>query len=424
MRLTDTLIKSLKAEKSKSYKVYDQRGLYLLVATSGGKLWRFKYHFLNRERLVALGKYPHISLATARQRQNEAQKLLAHGIDPMAQRRADKRAALAKEDGLFQKVAMLWYEHWQSDKSPRHVKKLDQRMKQDIFPAIGKRPIMDIEAPELVAMAKAIESRGASDVASRALTTTRQIFRWAIANGFAKRNPASEFRSSDVLKSVPVKHRARIDALKLPELLRAIEAYQGTRLTQLAMKMMALTFVRTRELLEAEWSEFDLENLRWTIPPGRMKKVKREAQAHIVPLASQTVELLETLRTLSGDRKFIFPGERNPNGPMSNMALLMALRRMGYQGIMTGHGFRGLASTILHEKGYQHEHIEVQLAHVQRDETSAAYNEAKYLFERTKMMQDWADYLEQTQRGAKVLSISTQMPATREASISYAQLQQ
>jgi len=226
-----------------------------------------------------------------------------------------------------------------------------------------------------------------------------QVFRYGIAHGYAKRNPATEIRPSDILKSIPKTNYARIDAKELPTLLRRIEVYQGTQVTRLAMKLLAVTFVRTSELIEAKWAEFDLENARWDLPAERMKM----RTPHIVPLSRQAVEVLDTLRTLTGQSEWLFPGDRNASKPMSNNTILKALERMGYKGRMTGHGFRGLASTILHEQGYSHEHIELQLAHAPRNAVSAAYNHALYLEPRARMMQDWADFLERTQRGGKVL---------------------
>jgi integrase len=226
-----------------------------------------------------------------------------------------------------------------------------------------------------------------------------QVFRYSIAHGYSKRNPSSEIRPSDILKSTRKVNYARVDARELPALLRNIEVYQGTHVTRLAIKLIALTFVRTSELIGANWTEFDLEAGRWDIPAERMKM----RTPHIVPLTSQALEVLDTLRTLTGESEWLFPGDRSASKPMSNNTILKALERMGYKGRMTGHGFRGLASTILHEQGYAHDHIELQLAHAPRNAVSAAYNHALYLEPRAKMMQDWADFLERTQRGGKVL---------------------
>jgi integrase len=396
--LTDTEIKRAKAAQ-KAYSMGDGGGLYLWVKPTGGKLWRWSYRFEGKEKLMSLGKYPDVSLAQARERHAEARKLLATGIDPMAQRKAEKTAEKIAVENSFQSVATQWLAHWQGGKSPRHVEYIKRRMAADILPCLGPRPIAEIEAPELVAMANTIQDRGALDIAKRSLETVGQVFRYSIAHGYSKRNPASEIRPSDILKSTCKVNYARVDAKELPVLLRSIEVYQGTHVTRLAMKLMVLTFVRTGELIGAKWTEFDLEAGRWDIPAERMKM----RTPHIVPLATQALETLAILHSLTGNSEWLFPGDRNAHKPMSNNTILKALERMGYKGRMTGHGFRGLASTILHEQGYTHDHIELQLAHAPRNAVSAAYNHALYLEPRAKMMQDWADFLERTQRGGKVL---------------------
>ena len=396
--LTDTEIKRAKATE-KAYSMGDGGGLYLWVKPTGGKLWRWSYRFEGKEKLMSFGKYPDVSLALARDRHAEARKLLASGIDPMAQRKIEKKVQKVSSENSFQSVYARWLEYWQEGKSPRHVDSVRRRMAADILPCLGARPIAKIEAPELVAMANAIQDRGARDITKRALETVGQVFRYGIAHGLATRNPATEIRPSDILKSIPKTNYARIDAKELPTLLRRIEVYQGKQVTRLAMKLMSMTFVRTTELIEAKWTEFDLENARWDIPAGRMKM----RTPHIVPLARQALEVLEMLREFSGKDGWLFPGDSNPAQPMSNNTILKALERMGYKGRMTGHGFRGLASTILHEQGYPHDHIELQLAHAPRNAVSAAYNHALYLEPRARMMQDWADFLERTLRGGKVL---------------------
>jgi integrase len=400
MALTDTEIKKSKT-REKAYSMGDGGGLYLWVTPAGGRLWRWSYRFKGKEKLMSLGKYPDVSLAQARERHSEARKLFASGVDPMAQRKAKKNAEKAAIENSFQSVAALWLEHWEDGKSPRHVAYVKRRIEADISPCLGARPIAEIEASELVSMAKAIEDRGARDIAKRALETVGQIFRYGIANSYCKRNPASEIRPSDILKSTRKVNYARIDAKELPALLRSIEVYQGTHVTRLAMKLMALTFVRTSELIGAKWLEFDLENARWDIPAERMKM----RTPHIVPLARQALEVLDTLHDLTGHTEWLFPGDRSSKKPISNNTILKALERMGYKGRMTGHGFRGLASTILHEQGYVHDHIELQLAHAPRNAVSAAYNHALYLGPRTKMMQEWADFLEQTQHRGKLLQL-------------------
>lgn len=265
-----------------------------------------------------------------------------------------------------------------------------RRFETNVFPHIGSRPVSAVAATELVAMLNAIQERGAIDLAKRALQTSSMVFRFAIANGLANRNPAADIKPSDVLRSRPTANLARIDAKELPDLLRQIEAYRGTPATRLALKLMSLTFVRTTELIAAPWSEFDLEAAEWRIPAERMKAKK----PHIVPLSTQAVSLLRTLKLITGENVLLFPGERDHQKPMSNNTLLKALSIMGFKGRMTGHGFRGVASTLLHEMDFNHQHIELQLAHQPRDAVSAAYNHALYLKQRRVMMQKWADYLD------------------------------
>jgi integrase len=399
MALTDTEIKKAKPNE-KAYRMSDSGGMYLWVTPSGGKLWRWAYKFEGKEKLMALGKYPAVSLALARERHGEARKLLATGSDPMALRKVEKTADQVASENSFASIAAEWLEHWQGGKSLRHVDSTRRRLNSNILPSLGALQITEIEAPDIVAMIKAIEARGARDIAKRAMETTGQIFRHAIAHGKVKRNPAQDFRPSDVLKVTRKTNYARIDEKELPHLLKEIEIYRGTPLTRLALKLMALTFVRTSELIGAKWSEFDLEAARWNVPAERMKMRTQ----HIVPLSRQSLEILALLRELSGVSEWVFPGEGVSNQTMSNNTILKGLERMGYKGRMTGHGFRGLASTILHEKEYPHEHIELQLAHAPRNAVSAAYNHAQHLKRRTKMMQEWADFLEHAQRGAKVLS--------------------
>ncbi|MHB1673171.1 MAG: tyrosine-type recombinase/integrase [Acidobacteriaceae bacterium] len=303
MALSDTEIKRAKA-KQKAYSIRDCGGLYLWITPAGGKLWRWAYRYDRKEKLMSLGKYPDVSLALARERHGEARKLLASGIDPMEQRKAAKTAQRAVSENSFQSVATRWREHWHDGKSPRHVDYVKRRMEADILPCLGARPIAEIEAPELMAKTKAIEGRGARDIAKRALETTGQVFRYAIAHGYAKRNPASEIRPSDILRSSPKINYARIDAKELPRLLKRIEVYQGRQVTRLALKLMAMTFVRTTELIGAKWTEFDLEGGRWDVPAERMKM----RTPHIVPLSRQALEVLDMLRDLAGGQRMVVPG--------------------------------------------------------------------------------------------------------------------
>jgi integrase len=400
MALTDTEIRRSKPGDA-PYKLTDGHGLYLLVKPNGGKLWRWKYRVDGIEKLMAIGTYPELSLADAREGHGIARKQLVNGIDPMAERKADKTAVMVAAEHTFEKIAEQWLDHWHGNKSLRHTATTRNRLKVNVYPLLGARPIAEVEPMELVQLAKGIEARGAADMAKRILQIVGMVFRYAVAHGYSKRNPAAEIRPSDILKPTTKTNMARVDARELPALLRAIELYDGRPLTRQAIKLIALTFVRTSELVCARWNEFDFDARRWSIPAERMKM----KSPHIVPLSSQAIEVLELLRTISGDRELVFPGEQDFRKPMSNMTILKALERMGYKGRMTGHGFRGIASTILHEQGYDHDHIELQLAHAPRNAVSAAYNHALYLEPRTRMMQDWADFLEQTQRGGKVVPI-------------------
>jgi integrase len=284
MVLTDTEIRRSKPAE-KAYKLFDGNGLHLLVKPSGSRLWRWKYRFEGTERQLALGSYPTLSLADARERHAIARKQLACGIDPMAERKAEKNAAVVATEHTFQKIAEQWLEHWHGNKSARHASTTRNRLKGNVYPVLGARPIAEIEPMELVQLAKGIEARGASDMAKRILQVVGMILRYAVAHGFSKRNPAAEIRPMDILRPTRKTNMARIDAKELPALLRAIEVYEGRQLTRMAIKLMALTFVRTNELIWARWDEFDTDAKRWSIPATRMKM----KTPHIVPLSVQTV---------------------------------------------------------------------------------------------------------------------------------------
>ena len=386
--LTNTQIRNAKT-KEKLYKLPDERGLHLVVFPTGSKLWQMRYRFDAKDKTASLGKYPEVSLAEARDKCDLLRKQLVNEIDPVEAKRVTKQVKKFAQENSFEAVARAWYASWAAARSPRHADYVLRRLEADVFPAIGKRPVSEIKAPELVAMMKAIERRGALDIAKRAFQTTGQVFRYAIAHALAERNPTADVKPSDVLASRRKENYARVDAKELPNLLRKIEGYQGTPVTRLAIKLLALTFVRTGELIGAKWEEFDLETAEWRIPAERMKM----RTPHVVPLSKQAIHILQVLHGVTGHSTFLFPGERDHAKPISNNTILKALERMGYKGRMTGHGFRGLASTILHEKDFDHAHIELQLAHQERNQVSASYNHATYLTQRTKMMQWWADYL-------------------------------
>jgi integrase len=397
MALTDLKIRNAKP-KDVPYRLADSGGLYLYLSPAGGKLWRWKYRFAGKEKLMSFGAYPEISLLAARTAHQEQRRKLAVGTDPMAERKAEKTVQLRQIENSFEHVAKTWFAKWKQGKCERHASYTERRMEADILPRLGQRPIAEIQPPDIVAMVLAIEERGATDVARRALQTTNQIFRYGLALGVVRQNPAAAFRAGDVLPQKPTENFPRLDKAELPELLRKIEFYSGSPITRLAMKMMAQVFVRTSELISAEWKEFDIKEARWDIPKERMKGGKRP---HIVPLARQTVAVLKELWNYRKNEKWVFPGDRDDKKHMSNNTILGALKRMGYRGEMTGHGFRGIASTILHEQGYNHEHIELQLHHGPDNDVSAAYNHAKYLEPRKELMQEWASFLDETLNSGK-----------------------
>ena len=382
---------------SNSYKLADGRGLCLLISPTGAKLWRWRYRFDGKEKMMALGEYPFVTLKEARERHVAARQRLGEGIDPMVERKAEAEARQLEAEARqreaqhsFERIARRWWEWWSVGKSPRHTDYVMRRLEADVFPAFGHKFIDNVNPADIRKLMLAIEIRGARDVAKRAHETTSQIFRYAIAHGIASGNPAANFKPKDILAESNEKNFSRVDAKELPMLLAKMVNYEGDAITRLAMRLMAYTFVRTSELIESEWNELDLDKARWDIPAERMKM----DTPHVVPLSRQSVGVLRALQLLTGNGKFVFPGAHDKNKPMSNNTILFALYRLGYKGRMTGHGFRGLASTILHENDFADEHIELQLAHLKRNKVAAAYNHAKYLSQRASMMQWWADYLD------------------------------
>jgi integrase len=394
--------------KAKKYKMLDGGGLSLLVLPTGTKLWLWRYQFNAGEKNMTFGEYPVVGPKEARQLHFAAKKLLATGINPMAERKAEAEAkneeakAVQREtENGFEKVARKWWAWWSIGKSPRHAETLMNRLEADVFPVIGHLPIDAVLTTHIRDIMLTIETRGASDVAKRAHQSIGQIFRFAIARELASRNPAADFRPRDVLAATESENFAHVDEKDLPELLVKMDGYNGDALTRFGLRLLAYCFPRTSELIEAPWTEFDLDRARWDIPKERMKM----KTPHIVPLSRQAVEVLRALKLLTGNGKLVFPGALDKERPMSNNTLLYALYRLGYQGRMTGHGFRGLASTILNENDFDDEHVDLQLAHMKRNKVSAAYNHAKYLKQRTVMMQWWADYLDaQLAKGRKKLA--------------------
>jgi integrase len=393
---------------AKKYKMADGGGLCLLVAPSGAKLWVWRYRFDGSEKNMHFGEYPLVTLKDCRELHFAAKKLLSTGINPMAERKAEVEAkqqevkALAREtDSSFEKVARKWWAWWSIGKSSRHAETLMNRLEADVFPVVGHLSIDAVQTAHIREIMLTIETRGASDVAKRAHQSIGQIFRFAIARELASRNPAADFKPRDVLAATKSENFAHVDEKDLPELLAKMDDYNGDALTRFGLKLLAYCFPRTSELIEAPWTEFDLDRARWDIPAERMKM----KTPHIIPLSRQAVEVLRALKLLTGNGKLVLPGAMDKKKPMSNNTLLYALYRLGYQGRMTGHGFRGLASTILNENDFDDEHVDLQLAHMKRNKVSAAYNHAKYLKQRTVMMQWWADYLDaQLAKGRRSLA--------------------
>jgi integrase len=374
---------------SKPQRMWDSGGLYIEVAPTGGKWWRWKYRVNGKEKRLSFGTFPEVSLLEARGLRDDARRLLRAGTDPSAKRQSEKKREHLAEANAYEAVAREWYEKQANIWTQGHAADVLRRLESNLFPALGDRPIDQITAPELLAAVRKIESRGAHDLAHRVLQVASQIFRYGVATGRCERDPALSLRGA--LTPHKGRHQAAVTPEELPVLLRAIDGYGdiGDKLTGYALRLLALTFVRTSELIGAEWSEFDLDSAVWIIPAERMKMKTQ----HVVPLSRQTIGVLRDVRAIGGGSRYVFPG-RNPDKPISNNTMLFALYRLGYKGKMTGHGFRAVASTVLNEAGFRGDVIERQLAHSERDEIRGAYNRAEYLPERRKMMQGWADHLE------------------------------
>ncbi|MEW6439662.1 MAG: integrase arm-type DNA-binding domain-containing protein [bacterium] len=408
MALSDATIKNAKP-REKPYKLADERGMYLEVAPSGGKWWRLKYRFDGKEKLISLGVYPDVGLKKARARRDEARKLLAAGADPSAARKAEKAAKAAAGANSFEAVAREWFEKFSPTWADPDT--VIRRLELHAFPWIGARPVREVTPPELLSVLRRIEALGVLETAHRTAQLCGQVFRYAVRTGRAERDPSADLKGA--LSPVRKKHLASItDPKAIGGLLRAIDSYQGSLITRCALKLAPLTFVRPGELRKAEWGEVNLEAGEWRIPAGRMK-----ARAlHIVPLSTQAVEVLKQLHPLTGRGRYLFPSARTDSRPMSDNAILAALRRMGFEKEeMTGHGFRSMASTILNEQGWHKDAIERQLAHAERNPVRAAYNYAEYLPERRKMMQAWADYLDGLKQGGEVIPFRKSKKARRKA---------
>lgn len=394
MPLTDKAVKNAKAG-DKPVKLFDGGGMFLLVTPAGQRYWRLKYRVNGKEKLLALGVYPDVSLAVARKKRDEAREKLAAGIDPNEAKREVKRTARIAAASSFEAVAREWFDNQRVGWTETYAEKVIHSLEIDAFPKIGSRPISSIEAPEMLEIIRAIEARGVRETAKRLLQRSRAVFQYAIMTGRCTRNPSADIDAETILKKGPgVQHMARVKPLEIPQLMRDIAAYPGEPVTRLALELMALTFVRTKEMIRAQWAEFDEAAAEWRVPPERMKM----RDPHIVPLSRQSLVVLEQLRQINGDRPHVFYSVHG-RAPISNNTMLFALYRMGYKSRMTGHGFRGLAATMLRELGYSRDIVDRQLAHAERNQVTAAYAHAEYLPERRRMMQHWADHLDKLKAG-------------------------
>jgi integrase len=399
---------AMEVEKTKpdsvQKKLYDGRGLLLIVTPSGGKWWRFNYSFAGKSKTISFGTYPDISLAEARNRREEARKLLANDIDPSDNRKAVKSAKEELLANSIEIIAREWHKHMLGKKewSAEHATTILNRLEQDIFPWIGKKPITEVTAKEIKAILDRVRSRGVIETARRALTILGQVYRYAIMTDRAEYDINAGFKGYLPATSKTRKHMASVtDPKELAPLLRAIDAYQGGFVAQCALKLLPLVFVRPGELRHMEWAEIDLESEEWNIPAAKMKM----KQPHLVPLSRQAVAILTELKPLTGNSKYAFPSTRSFDRCMSDNTINASFRRMGFDGdTITGHGFRATARTILDEVLHQRvDFIEHQLAHAVKDPNGRAYNRTAHLVERRKMMQLWADYLDGLKAGAKVI---------------------
>ncbi len=387
MPLTNITIRNAKPA-AKPTKLFDGGGLYLEISPAGGKWWRLKYRIDGKEKRLSLGVYPEVSLKDARDRRDEARKLLANGVDPSENRKAKKAAKVNQIANSFEIIAREWLAKYSATWTENHTTRTMRRLERDVFPWIGTTPIANITAPILLSIMQRVEKRGALETAHRTLSNCGQIFRYAIATGRAERDPSADLRGA--LSPVKEKHFAAITEPKqVAGLLQTIDTYKGTLIVHCALRLAPLVFVRPGELRTAKWSDLDLDKAEWRYT------VTKTNTEHIVPLSRQALDILNELHPVTGRGQFVFPSARSNERPMSDNAILAAMRRLGIdKSEMTGHGFRAMARTILDEVlGVRPDYIEHQLAHAVRDPNGRAYNRTAHLVERKKMMQQWADYL-------------------------------
>lgn len=397
MPLTDTAIRKIKPSE-KRIKVFDERGLYLEVAPNGGKWWRFKYRFAGKEKRLSLGVYPDIGLKDARDRRDVARKLLAEGVDPGENRKAQKLAQEDKAANSFEVVAREWFAKYSATWAENHSDRIIRRFERDVFPWVGEKPISEVTAPDLLTVLRRIEGRGAIETAHRALGNCGQVLRYAVATGRAQRDPTNDLKGA-LTPVQPTHFAATTDPKRVAAILRMMDDYHGSLILRCALRLAPMVFVRPGELRKAEWADIDLEAAEWRY------MVTKTKTPHVVPLSRQALEILRELHPLTGKGRFVFPSPRSPTRPMSDNAVLSAMRRMGIdKEEMSGHGFRAVARTILDEVlGVRPDYIEHQLAHAVRDPNGRAYNRTAHLPERRKMMQQWADYLDKIKAGAEII---------------------
>lgn len=381
--------------KNKAYRLHDSGGLYLDVKITGKKIWRLKYKFYGKEKLLTIGEYPKVTLIIAREKRDHAKEKLVTGIDPAQEKQEQKKQARFKQTQTFELVATEWYEYNLSTWSPNHAKHILSRLKQNVFSEIGNYPIAKVTIQDLLACLRKVEEREANEMARRILQMMGQVMRYAVITGRAERDITVDLKGA--LKKYKKGHYAAIDSNELPQLLKAINKNDARLFKQtiIAIKLIMLTFVRTSELTNATWKEFNLEKAEWHIPAERMKM----RLPHFVPLSKQVLELLKELKQAFGKSEYLLPSVVRHDKPISNNTILSGLSRLGYHKIMTGHGFRALAMSTIKEKlNYRHEVVDRQLAHQPRNKVDQAYDRAKFTSERTKMMQEWADYIDALQK--------------------------
>ncbi|EPC5047961.1 integrase [Enterobacter hormaechei] len=386
MPLNDMQIRRAKPE-AKAYTLGDGQGLSLLIEPNGSKSWRFRYRYAGKPKMISLGVYPIITLADARLRRDDARKLVAEGKNPSEVRREQKIALQTESESAFEKIATEWHQMKSAKWSAGYASDIMEAFQNDIFPFVGMRPVGEIKPLELLNVLRKIEKRGALEKMRKVRQRCSEVFRYAIATGRAEFNPAADLSSA--LEVHQSNHFPFLKADEIPDFLRALDSYTGSRLVQIATKLLMITGVRTIELRAALWSEFDLDNAIWEIPAERMKM----RRAHLVPLSIQALDLLNELKTITGNYRYVFPGRNDPNKPMSEASINQVIKRIGFAGKVTGHGFRHTLSTILHEQGFESAWIEMQLAHVDKNNIRGTYNHAQYLDGRRVMMQWYSELI-------------------------------